>query len=133
MGKRVNTATWSDKYKRWQVNVQQDGVRRSFYSSTPGRTGQHEANAKADQWLDNGIEGGSMRVSDLYEDFVASQKESTGQSHWRGVESRYKHYIGPGIGTKRIDRVTEQHLQDIINKAYSQHGLAAKTLMKYPR
>ena len=84
MGKRTNTATWSEKYKRWQINVQRDGKRRSFYSSTPGRTGQREANAKADAWLDDGIEGGNIRVSALYKDFIASQKKSTGQSHWRG-------------------------------------------------
>lgn len=65
MGKRTNTAVWSDKYKRWQVNVQQDGKRRSFYSSTPGRKGQREANAKADAWLDNGIENTSTRVAAL--------------------------------------------------------------------
>lgn len=36
--KRTNTAKWSDKHRRWQINVQMDGKRRSFYSSTPGRT-----------------------------------------------------------------------------------------------
>lgn len=128
MGKRTNTAAWSEKYKRWQINVQRDGKRRSFYSSTPGRTGQREANAKADAWLDDGIEGGNTHVSVLYKDFIVSQKKSTGQSHWRGVESRYKNYIGPAIGSKRIERVTEQHLQDIINDAYSKNGLASKTL-----
>ncbi len=129
MGKRTNTAAWSDKYKRWQINVQRDGRRRSFYSSTPGRTGQREANAKADAWLDDGIEGGGARVSALYADFLDSQKESTSKSHWHGVESRYKNHVAPFLGTKRIDRVTEQDLQDIINKAYARHGLAAKTLL----
>lgn len=128
MGKRTNTAAWSDKYKRWQINVQRDGRRRSFYSSTPGRTGQREANAKADAWLDDGIEGGGARVSALYADFLDSQKESTSKSHWHGVESRYLNHIAPVLGNKRIDRVTEQDLQDAINRAYAQHGLAAKTL-----
>lgn len=35
MGKRTNTATWNEKYNRWQINVQKDGYRRSFYSSAP--------------------------------------------------------------------------------------------------
>jgi hypothetical protein len=56
MGKRTNTAVWLPKYNRWQVKVQQDGVRRTFTSSKPGRTGQREANAKADAWLDQGIQ-----------------------------------------------------------------------------
>lgn len=128
MGKRTNTATWSEKYQRWQINVQQDGTRRSFYSSTPGRSGQREANAKADAWLDEGIEGANTRISALYEEFIQSQKESTGQGHWRGVVSRYNNLIAPAIGRKRIDRLREQDLQDIINRAYSQHGYAAKTL-----
>lgn len=129
MGKRTNTATWNEKENRWKINVQRDGKRRSFYSSKPGRTGQREANAKADAWLDDGIEGGGARVSVLYADFIASKQESTGQSHWRGVESRYRNHIAPYIANKRVDRVTEQDLQDVINKAYAQHGLAAKTLL----
>lgn len=38
MGKRTNTARWTGKM--WRIDVQQDGKRKSFYSSTPGRTGQ---------------------------------------------------------------------------------------------
>ena len=55
MSKRTNTAQWEEKYQRWRIAVQKDGVRKQFYSSTPGRTGQREANAKADRWLDDGI------------------------------------------------------------------------------
>ena len=55
MGKRTNTAAWLPNQQRWQINVQKNGVRRSFTSSKPGRTGQREANAKADAWLDDGI------------------------------------------------------------------------------
>lgn len=128
MEKRTNTATWSEKYKRWQINVQRDGRRRSFYSSTPGRKGQREANAKADAWLVDGVDNTGARVSALYVDFIASKKQSTGRSHWRNIESRYKNHIEPAIGHKRIDRITENDLQGIINKAYSVHGLAAKTL-----
>lgn len=128
MERRTNTARWIESAGRWQINVQRDGRRRSFYSSTPGRKGQREANAKADAWLVDGLDNTNARVSTLYEQFIESQKESTGQSHWRGVESRYKTHIAPEIGDKRIDKLTEQNLQDIINHAYARHGLAAKTL-----
>lgn len=128
MDRRTNTATWSEKYSRWQINVQRDGRRRSFYSSTPGRKGQREANAKADAWLVDGVDNTGTRVSALYADFIAAKKESTGRSHWQMVESRYKNHIEPIIGHKRIGKITENDLQDVINKAYSQHGLAAKTL-----
>ena len=42
MGRRTNTAAWNGK--RWRIDVQKDGTRKSFYSSKPGRTGQREAN-----------------------------------------------------------------------------------------
>lgn len=128
MERRTNTARWIESAGRWQINVQRDGRRRSFYSSTPGRKGQREANAKADAWLVDGIEKAGRRVSELYAEYIASQKESTSRSHWRGVVSRYNTHIGPQIGHKRIDKLTEQDLQDIINRAYARQGLAAKTL-----
>ena len=64
MGKRTNTAQWVESTQRWRVSVQKDGVRKQFYSSRPGRTGQREANAKADAWLDDGIDAHSSRVCD---------------------------------------------------------------------
>ena len=62
MGLRTNTAVWLPNQQRWQINVQKNGVRRSFTSSKPGRTGQREANAKADAWLDDGNSNTRMRV-----------------------------------------------------------------------
>ena len=62
MGARVNTAIWMESSQRWRIDVQKDGVRRSFYSSKPGRNGQREANRKADAWLDDGIEDQRMKV-----------------------------------------------------------------------
>ena len=38
MTTRTNTAKWTGT--RWRIDVQKDGTRKSFYSSTPGRTGQ---------------------------------------------------------------------------------------------
>ena len=36
MTTRTNTAKWTGT--RWRIDVQKDGTRKSFYSSTPGRT-----------------------------------------------------------------------------------------------
>lgn len=78
MGKRTNTATWNEKYNRWQINVQKDGYRRSFYSSAPGRTGQREANAKADAWLDSGIIGAASNIEKLFSEFEQANKLLSG-------------------------------------------------------
>lgn len=128
MGKRTNTAKWDDKHKRWRIDVQLDGVRRSFYSSTPGRTGQREANSKADAWLDDGVQNTKVKVISLYEGFLKGKQASTSRSNWRSIESRWRIHIKPYLGQKKIDRVTENDLQGIINRAYSEHNLSAKTL-----
>lgn len=127
MGKRTNTAKWLENQKRWQVNVQKDGRRRSFTSSTPGRAGQREANAKADAWLDDGIEGGSQKVSVLFQAYLDDLKIRTSETHWRPEESRWRTWIKPEIGHLKVDALTEQHYQKIINKAF-QGGLSKKTL-----
>lgn len=77
MSKRTNTAQWEEKYQRWRIAVQKDGVRKQFYSSTPGRTGQREANAKADRWLDDGIGVKARRVDDLYQEWYATVVKTT--------------------------------------------------------
>ena len=127
MGKRTNTAVWEEKYSRWRVAVQKDGVRRQFYSSTPGRTGQREANRKADLWLDEGIDPRGSRVEELYKDWYASLEKTTGAGNCRNVESRWRTRILPAVGKKRITGLTEQDLQDVGNDAY-RDGLAKKSL-----
>ena len=83
MGKRTNTAKWMENQKRWQVNVQKDGVRRSFTSSKPGRTGQREANAKADAWLDDGIDPSKNRVDDLLDEYLKIIETTTSFSNYK--------------------------------------------------
>ena len=70
MKKRTNTAFWVEKEKRWCIAVQKNGTRKRFYSSTPGRTGQREANAKADAWLDDGIVNTRVLVEKLYNQMI---------------------------------------------------------------
>lgn len=117
MGKRTNTAKWMENQRRWQINVQKDGVRRSFTSSKPGRTGQREANAKADAWLDDGITDSSYRISRIYVDYLDDLKARSGESNWRPEDSRWRNWILPEIGQLKLSNLTEQHLQNVINKA----------------
>ena len=125
MGKRTNTAHWTGT--RWRIDVQQGGERRSFYSSIPGRRGQREANAKADEWLDNGIQDSAMRAETAYLAFLEHLKQTTSRGNWRPAESRFRAHVAPVLGSKRLQAVTEMDLQRVIDRAYSA-GLAAKTL-----
>ncbi len=125
--KRTNTAKWMEQHQRWQINVQKDGIRKSFYSSTPGRTGQRECNTKADEWLDEGIVDPSKRVKVLYSEWIESLKATTGQSHWRQYESYGENWICKRVGHIKIGTLHKGHLQSILDAAYAR-GLSWKTL-----
>ncbi|MFZ2537894.1 MAG: site-specific integrase [Oscillospiraceae bacterium] len=125
--KRTTTAVWMDKHKRWQINVQKDCDRKSFYCSTPGRDGKRECHKKADEWLDDNITDQNVRFSTLFDEYVENLKLTTSKSNWIKVEGYGKNWITPEIGSKKISKLTEQHLQNVINKAYTA-GLAKKSL-----
>lgn len=116
--KRTSTAKWMENQKRWQINVQKDGVRRSFTSSTPGRTGQRKANAKADAWLDDNIDNTNIRVSALLDEYLKNVESTTSISNYRKEKYHVESFIRPEIGQKKIVSITEQHFQNIINKAF---------------
>ena len=127
MGRRTNTAVWSEKYGRWQINVQKDGKRRSFYSSKPGRTGQREANKKADEWLDLGVASRRKTVADIWPEYLVRKKATTSMDNWRPMDSRYRTWIAPKIGRKRLEALTDQDLQDVLDAACAA-GRSKKTL-----
>jgi integrase len=125
--KRTNTAVWIEKYNRWQIKVQKDNIRKTFYSGTPGRTGQREANAKADAWLDQNIVNTKVNVRQASEKYIEQLKITTSKSHYTQYEYYFKSWINAKIGNVRIENLNEQHLQNIINAAYAK-GLSKKTL-----
>ena len=126
--KRTNTAKWIESAGRWQINVQKDGIRKTFVSSKPGRTGQAEANRKADQWLDDGISNAKIKVKQASEQYIDNLKISTSKSHWQQYDSIFRNHVIPQIGNVRVENLNEQHLQIVINKAYSK-GISKKYLM----
>lgn len=88
--KRTNTAKWVESAQRWQINVQKDGKRKTFTSTKPGRTGQREANAKADAWLDEGLVSRKVKVCDAWAEFFARMQKTTGKSNWRPIDGRWR-------------------------------------------
>lgn len=127
MGRRTNTAKWLENQKRWQVNVQKDGKRRSFYSSTPGRTGQREANAKADAWLDEGIHSRGERVSELYEVFLKEQKEIANLCEYKKLKSQGNTWVLPYLGKKKVLDLNDGDIQTVLDKAAAM-GRSRKTV-----
>ena len=125
MSRRTNTATWNGK--RWRIDVQKDGTRKSFYSSKQGRTGQREANAKADAWLDDGITAKPPRVAEACGLWLLEVQQTTSSTNYRPLESRWRTWVLPVIGGKRVNALNDQDLQNVINKAHTA-GRSRKTL-----
>lgn len=123
MGLRTNTAVWLEKQSRWQIKVQKDGVRKTFTSSKPGRTGQREANRKADAWLDEGITSTTKRCSEVWAEFMISVKATAGSSYIDQVEKFGRNYILPVIGPRRIGDLNVGMLQDALNRAYKEGSM----------
>ena len=123
MKKRVNTAFWVEKEKRWCIAVQKNGTRKRFYSSTPGRTGQREANAKADAWLDDSIRDGRKKVAALYSEWVEELKLTCGTSYVTQCDKYGEYYILPVCGNIRIDELNEGDLQKAIDMSFKKRCL----------
>ena len=121
--KRTNTAKWEGT--RWRISVQKDGKRRNFYSSVQGRAGQREANAKADAWLDDGIDNTRRRVADVYDEFVGEIELKTSHSNYLKVKAFGDNWICKYVGHKRIEDMNENDLQLVIDRMHKQ-GLSIK-------
>lgn len=125
--KRTNTAVWYAARNHWKINVQKNGIRKSFYSSIPGRNGQRECNAKADAWLDDGIERPTAKVARVADEYLENFKLTASKSSYGQTEYFIRLYLKERVGNVRIADLNELHLQSCIDYAYSRK-LAKKTL-----
>jgi integrase len=96
---------------------------KSFYSSTPGRTGQREANAKADAWLDDSIRDGRKKVSVLYAEWLQDLSLTSGTSYLEQCTKYGDYYLLPVIGNLRIEELTEGDLQKAIDMSFKKRCL----------
>lgn len=135
MAERKNEAKWLDKYQRWQINVQKDGKRKTFYSKTPGTKGKIDAEKQADKWLKGNFENPTMRFAKLYELFLQEKELLKGKSSGdlRNHQNMGKNFLLPALGTKKVEHITLGDWQNCINNAFQQsqtkgRPLSAKSL-----
>lgn len=126
--KRTNEAVWLPKYNRWQINVQRDNERRTFTCSKPGRAGKIECHQKADRWLAAGAPSASdTRISSIYAAMLDNARANTSTGNCVALDNYGKTWILPRIGSRKIEDLTVQDLQRILNAA-AQKGLSRKTI-----
>lgn len=125
---RKNEAIWIEDRQRWQIKVQQDGVRKTFTSTLKGKKGKADAERQADRWLEEPSTAENARVSDLLDQYVEHLQATKTKGHANQYAGFIRLYVKPIIGRKRINKLTEGDLQDVIDLTYAQRNLADKTL-----
>ena len=139
MKTRNVSAQWLEKYQRWQIKVtNEDGVRKTFTCSMPGRKGQTECNRKADDWLLSGLKSPDARCGDLVTSWLDALKdecitrdvngETVYTDRYVKAESIARVHLMPALKLVKISRLTAGDLQSIIHAA-AKKGCAKKTLM----
>lgn len=126
MPTRKNEARWIEARERWQINVQQDGERRTFTSKTPGKKGKVEAERKADAWMENRISVRDIRYEQFYAEFLEEVKNTTGTANYKKHEQIGRLWLLPRLRRKRLRQITEQDYQNCINAAFRK-GLSKKS------
>lgn len=107
-------AVWLEKYHRWQINVTINGVRRSFYSSTPGRAGRMDCERRAAAALDNGATHDS-KLSNVWDEYYAYKKMvGASEDDLLKIESYGRLYIKPILGRRKISTIRSREWQQIM-------------------
>ena len=96
---RKNEAVWQEKYHRWRILVQRNGIRKAFYSSTPKGKGKAEAERKADLWLYEGDPLKEMIFDDLAASYIEHIRTGNGTAHKTREQATIDLYL-PWSGRK---------------------------------
>ena len=127
MALRKNEAKWLEYRGVWRIDVQADGHRKVFYSSTKGRKGKIACERKADAWLEENDDFlSNPRLTDLWTDHLKEVKRTTSEANYIKTEQLGRLYLIPDLGNKRIGAITIQHWQNCITAA-GEKGLSKKT------
>lgn len=124
---RINEAVWMEKYNRWQINIQKEGKRKSFYCSAPGKKGKIECEKKADKWLESGISSTTMRFGAAYKMFLEDKKENLSYATWRKYKSTGNTWLLPALEYHKLSTITVAMLDKITASAYRK-GRAKRTI-----
>lgn len=127
MAQRTNEATWLDKYNRWQIKVQKEGERKSFYSNVVGTKGKIECERKADKWLEDNIVDENIRFEKAYNQFLEKVQIRSGTGNYKKHVSIGRNWLLPSLKHKKISSITQNDFQNCIDKAYAM-GRSKKTL-----
>ncbi len=114
---RNNEAVWSETKHLWRLTIQRDGVRKDFYSSTPGRKGKLKAERKADAWLADNCRRDSNDIifDELAALYLAHIRVGNGTAHKQKEESVIRVHLLPRWTGRKVSRLTNIDYQEAID------------------
>lgn len=111
---RRNEAKFIESRKRWQINVQKYGVRKTFISNLKGRKGKIEAERKADKWLERFEE--TIRLDVAWELYMQDMRGKLASTTYQNAESVWKCAFVPNIDVRRkLESITLYDWQQMID------------------
>lgn len=120
------TAKWDDNRNYWKINVQKDGVRRSFYEKTPGKRGKALCEMKATEWL-NGRSLTDPKFSDAWKGFLEQREKDICTAYYNDTVCAGKNWILPVLGNKKLSSITSMDVQRVAD-SMAAAGRTAKTI-----
>lgn len=126
------TPKWNKTRKLWVIQCQKNGIKKVFYSSTPGLKGKREVLDKYDSWSEFGVSA-SLTVEHCFALYLEDIKARLGKKDsYREAETYGRLYIIPALGGCKINKLTLRDWQRVLNEArpHSAHvkSLSHKTL-----
>lgn len=111
--KRRAEAYWLEAAKRWQINVQRNGLRKTFNSSLPGMKGKHECEAKADKWLERFATDQKLDAAIAL--FLEHKKETISLPSYKNACSRFNTICKYISTSKRLSAITIHDWQKVLD------------------
>jgi len=117
MAQRKNEAIWIESRQRWQIKVQEGGVRKTFTSKIKGKKGKVDAEKQADKWRDDGSKNENIRFGELYHDYVESIDTGHSSAFKKQQEKIGRLYLLPRWEHRKVATLTNRDYQDAIDAA----------------
>ena len=111
------TPKWNKQKKLWIIQGQKNGLKKSFYSSTPGPKGKRECLDKYDDWVEfGGIT--NITVEKCVELYLRDIEARLGRRDTYCKTEKYTRlYVLPALGKCRMNKLTLRDWQSVLNEA----------------
>lgn len=126
------TPKWNKARKLWIIQAQHNGIRKVFYSSTPGIKGKREVLDAFDDWIEfGGVQ--KITVEKCVELYLKDIEARLGRRDtYRETEIYTRLYILPALGRCKMSNLSLRDWQAVLNEARPQkrphESLSYKTL-----